>query len=90
MGDTPAIKKTDSLFDELERMQSRIMKRANEIFHGNGQASGRDIDDWLKAEQELVWRPAIELTEKENEFRIEVAVPGVEAKKPRIQDGRAV
>jgi hypothetical protein len=43
------IKKTDSLFDEVAGMQSRVMQRANEIFRSNGHIHGREVDDWLKA-----------------------------------------
>ena len=56
------------------------MQRAHEIFRTNGGIFGRDLDDWLQAERELVWKPSIELDEKNNEFRLRVAVPGVDPK----------
>jgi len=56
------------------------MKRAFEIFDGNRHGFGRDLDDWLQAERELVWKPSIELAEKDNKFLLQVAVPGVESK----------
>jgi len=80
MATTLPIKKTESIFDELNKMHDRIMKRAFEIFDGNGHAFGKDIDDWLQAERELVWKPAIELQEKDNEIRLQIATPGVDPK----------
>ena len=74
------IKRTESIFDEMERMQDRIMRRAYEIFSSNGGIFGRDTEDWLQAERELVWKPAVELEEKDDEFRLQLAAPGVDPK----------
>jgi HSP20 family molecular chaperone IbpA len=70
----------ESVFDELEKMQQRIMQRAYEIFRANGDCPGKDLENWLQAENELVWKPDITLEEKADEFRLRVAVPGVEPK----------
>jgi HSP20 family protein len=39
-----------------------------------------DFADWLTADRDLVWRPAIELTEKNNEFTVRALVGGVDLK----------
>jgi len=80
MGETLLIKKTKSIFDEIEKIRDRIIQRAYDLFNSNGGVLGRDLDDWLQAERELVWKPAIELEEKDGEFLLQVAVPGVESK----------
>src|SRR6266516_664569 len=85
MSDVVPTRKSKSIFDEIEGMQDRIMRRAYEIFSENGGIFGRDIDYWLQAEQELVWKPAVELTEKDNEFLLEVAAPGVNSKDLNIE-----
>ena len=72
------IKKTESIFDELNQMQERIMHRAYDLFETRGKAFGRDLEHWLAAEQELIWKPSVELTEKDNEFNLRIAVPGVD------------
>ena len=61
------------------------MRRAYEIFESRGSLLRADLDDWLSAERELVWRPAIELTEKNNEFLLTVAVPGVDTKDLQVE-----
>jgi len=80
MSETLPIRRTKSIFDEIERMQDRIMRRAYDIFGSNGGILDKDIPNWLQAERELVWKPAIELAEKDDEFCLEVAVPGVDPK----------
>jgi HSP20 family protein len=79
------VKKSHSVLDQLQKVQDRIMQRAYEIFDGNGQIFGRDLDNWLQAETELLWKPAIELSEKDNEFLVKVAVPGVDAKDLNVE-----
>jgi HSP20 family protein len=80
MATTLPVQKTESIFDEVNSLHERIMKRAFQIFDGNGQILGRDLEDWLQAERELVWKPAIELEEKDQEFHLQIAVPGVDPK----------
>jgi len=80
MAETLTIRKSKSIFDEIDRMRDGIMRRAYEIFSGNGGIFGKDIEDWLQAERELVWKPAIELEEKDDEFLLHVAAPGVDPK----------
>lgn len=78
--DTLPVKKAESLFDEIGRIEKRIMQRAYEIFDNNGHSFGKELENWLQAEKELFWKPEIELVEKEGEFLLKVAVPGVDAK----------
>src|SRR2546425_6299615 len=76
MTEAVAIRKISSLLDEMNQMQERIMRRAYTIFERNGRLLGRDLDHWLQAERELVWKPALELRETDGEFVLEVAVSG--------------
>jgi HSP20 family molecular chaperone IbpA len=64
----------------MRNIQNRIMDRPHEIFRNNGSIAGRDLDDWLQAERELVWKPPIKLREDGNEFHLEVPVPGIDAR----------
>jgi HSP20 family protein len=85
MGELVPIRKSKSVFDEIDRMHDRIMRRAYDIFSSNGGLFGKDIDDWMQAERELVWRPAVELTEKDDTFYLEVAAPGVDPKELDVE-----
>ena len=79
------IRKPTSIFDQLREMQDRVTQRAYEIFEQNGGASGTDLENWTRAERELVWKPAFELSEKDGQFQLEAAIAGVEAKDIHVE-----
>src|SRR5487761_1896428 len=74
----------ESLLASMETLFGRIKDRAFALFEKRGQGEGRDIDDWLAAERELLWSPPAELTETESEFHLRVAVPGFEEKEIEV------
>jgi len=80
-----AVQKKESVWDQLQKIEARIMQRAFDIFRDNGSALGKDLDNWLAAERELIWKPAIELTEKDNQFEIRVAVAGIDPKDLNVE-----
>jgi HSP20 family protein len=43
-----------------------------------GGISGSDLDDWLRAERELVRTPGAEMTENDQEVTLRVQAPGLE------------
>jgi HSP20 family molecular chaperone IbpA len=69
----------DSIVDQLEQLHQRIARRAYDLFRGRD-GWGDAFGDWLSAEKELVWKPAVELREKDGTFTIAAALPGVDAK----------
>jgi len=79
------VQKKETFWDDLRKMEDRIMNRAYEIFRGNGSVFGKDLDDWFAAEHELVWKPAIELKEKDNQFELQVAIAGVDPKDIQVE-----
>jgi HSP20 family protein len=85
MAELVPIRKSKSVFDEIDRMHDRVMRRAYDIFTSNGGLFGKDFDDWMQAERELVWRPAVELTEKDDTLYLEVAAPGVDPKELDVE-----
>ncbi len=82
---TVPVKKTESIFSDLENIHDRIMKRAYDIFAENGMQHGNDLEHWLEAERELVWKPEIELSEENNEYKLKVAVVGMDAKDLKVE-----
>ena len=85
MTDHVPVRKTSSILDEWKRMQNRVMRRAYDIFEHNGHPSGRDLDHWLQAEQELLWKPPIEIHETDGKLVMEAAVSGVDPKDMTIE-----
>src|SRR6185369_1329509 len=72
------------LFDEMESIATRIRARAHELFQQRGAEPGRELDDWLEAERQLMWMPNTELVEKEREFQARIDIAGVEPKDIRL------
>src|SRR5580658_6831186 len=67
-----------SLIDKLETMAERVRERAYEIFQSRG-TNGREIEDWLQAERDLIFKPDSDLIERDGKFEIRVAAPGFKA-----------
>jgi HSP20 family molecular chaperone IbpA len=78
MANVTVTRKT-SILDQIEQIRSRVEQRAYELFRRRGGGSDPTAD-WLAAEQELLWKPAVELREKDGVFTVVAAVPGVDAK----------
>lgn len=74
----------EPLLASVEALFGRIKDRAYALFEKRGAAWGKDMDDWLAAERELLWSPPAELTETEGEFHLRVAVPGFEEKEIEV------
>jgi len=79
------LQKRSSLRGEVEAIQQAITDKAFELFRGRGGAVGRALDDWLSAERDAIWRPAVELVERDGQFVVEAALAGVEARQIDLQ-----
>ena len=77
--------KAESLLQELEKIQKHVSERAYELCHRRGAALGAALDDWLTAERETVWKPAVEVCQRDNTFVLEAALAGVEPNQLDIQ-----
>lgn len=79
------LQKRESLLDELEAIRRQITERAFDNFNRRGAAFGSALDDWLAAEREIVWKPPVEVSESGDEFLVEAALAGVDAKQLDVQ-----
>ena len=71
--------KTQTLLEEFERLHDQIARRAFEFFLDRGSAFGKELEDWVRAEQEMVLLPPIEIAETGTNFSVRVALPGFKA-----------
>jgi HSP20 family molecular chaperone IbpA len=53
------VRTAETIIDEIEDMYDRITQRAYEIFLERGGTCTLDLDDWLTAERELLWKPDV-------------------------------
>lgn len=84
--ETVPIKPTGSanIFDRINEVRDSIAKRAFEIFEGKGRWIGRELDDWLRAESELIHPMHLELAESDSDLTVKAEVPGFNAKELEI------
>ena len=73
-----------SIFDRMQELHDSIARRAFELFEGKGRWTGRELDDWLHAESELLHPVHLELTDSDNHFNVRAEVPGFSAKELEI------
>jgi HSP20 family molecular chaperone IbpA len=73
-----------SIFGRMEELHDAIARRAFEIFEGKGRWPGRELDDWLRAESELLHPMHLELIESDNHVTVRAEVPGFSAKELEI------
>src|SRR4029079_17848853 len=57
------VKKSETLVDEINRLQQTVRQRAYELFQNANGWTGA-LENWLKAENELAAKPPIELRQK--------------------------
>ena len=72
------------LKQQVDALYTEIGRRAFERFLARGGLHGYDREDWLDAERSLVFAPPAELLEEDTEFRIRIAVPGLESNQIRV------
>jgi HSP20 family protein len=75
----------ESVLAEVEGVQRHIAQRAQEMFRARGGTIGHAVEDWIKAERETIWRPALEVRRTKDAFIVEAAVAGIEAKQLDLQ-----
>ena len=80
-----ALRKAETIFNELDQLHTAIRQRAYDLFRNRGHLWGGPLADWLNAERQLVWKPAIEVRQKDSQFEVRAATPGVEAKDLDVQ-----
>lgn len=79
------LRKAETIFDELDQLHTAINQRAYDLFRNRGGLWGGPLADWLNAERQLVWKPAIELRRKDGQFEVLAATSGVDAKDLEVQ-----
>jgi HSP20 family molecular chaperone IbpA len=66
-------------FGEAGDVTEAIRRRAYELFEQRGCLPGGELDDWLRAEGEIVFVPQAEVKETAKSFSVKMAAPGFAA-----------
>jgi HSP20 family protein len=66
----------DDFFDRVRATYDRVALRAYEIFESNGKQPGHGLEDWLKAESELLRPVHLEMVDSGKALVVRGEVPG--------------
>jgi HSP20 family molecular chaperone IbpA len=72
------------VFQEIEKCCETIRAKAWESFEKRGFELGHDLEDWFKAEREILGWPAAEMADKGEKYELQVTLPGFDAKEVEV------
>jgi len=75
---TVQIRKIESLKDEIEKVENSIRERAYQNFLQRGGAPGTELDDWLKAQYDLILSPPLTVVESDDHLVVLLSLPNTE------------
>jgi HSP20 family protein len=75
-----AITPIERITKQIDKTFQAITQRAYEIFEGNGYRFGHDLDDWFKAEMDLLHPVHVNIAESEESLQVKAEVPGFREK----------
>lgn len=82
---TPVVStETESLFEKFKETTQAIAQRAFDIFEKRGRQFGHEVEDWLRAESEVIRRIPMEVKEVGNNLEIRAEVPGFKSEELKI------
>jgi HSP20 family protein len=66
----------ENLMDRANKMSQAITRRAYEIFEGNGRRFGHELEDWFKAEMDMLHPVHVNIAESRDNLEVKAEVPG--------------
>jgi HSP20 family molecular chaperone IbpA len=75
---------TGDVFDRIQQFYDSTARRAFEIFENNGRWLGHDLEDWFRAESELLHPVHLEMAESDDNLMVRAEVPGFSTKELEI------
>ena len=72
------------VLDQIQQTYDLIARRAFEIFNENGRWLGHELDDWFRAESELLHPVHLEIAESDDNLTVRAEVPGFNTKELEI------
>jgi HSP20 family protein len=74
----------ENLMDRVNKMSEAITQRAYAIFEGNGRRFGHDLEDWFKAEMDMLHPVHVNIAEAEDSLEVKAEVPGFSEKEIEV------
>jgi HSP20 family protein len=80
----PVRQSATDVSDQIQQTYDSIARRAFEIFNNNGRWFGHDLDDWFRAESEMLHPVHVEIAESAENLTVQAEVPGFSTKELKI------
>ncbi len=74
----------DSLANLIEAIEHTIAYRAYELYEARGREDGHDLEDWFRAESELLRPIPVEIAEAGDRLTVRARVPGFRAEEVTV------
>lgn len=78
------ITRIENLVDRINKVTQAITEKAYRIFEANGYRFGYDLEDWFKAEMDLLHPVHVSVIETEENLEVRAEVPGFNEKEIEI------
>jgi HSP20 family protein len=74
----------EDLRSKMQQVELAIARRAHELFEARGCEDGHDLEDWFRAESELLRPVSVTISESEDRISVRANVPGFEAHELKV------
>jgi HSP20 family protein len=81
---SPIFVEAEKLFDQMKEFSQSVAHRAYEYFDARGREFGHDLEDWFRAETELMRRVPVEIKEADGQITVRAEVPGFAADEIKV------
>ena len=81
---SPLIVEKEKLLERIREVYQSIATRAYELFESRGRQVGYDLEDWLRAELELLRPMPIDISETEDKLIVRAELPGLTVQELKV------
>jgi HSP20 family protein len=81
---SPFIIEAEKLLERMQELSQNVAHRAFEFFEARGGEWGHALEDWLRAESDLLRYVPVEISETDKQFRVRAEVPGFSANEIQV------
>src|SRR3984885_15186858 len=67
---------SEQISNEFSQIRAVIARRAFDIFESRGRSPAHELEDWFRAESELLHPVPLNVTESDGEYIVRAEVPG--------------
>lgn len=82
--ESPLFVEAEKLFQRIEEQTRSVARRAYEFFEERGRKLGHELEDWFRAESEVLRPVPMTMKEDEKQLTVHAEVPGFKASEIKI------